>query len=173
MIFGEGAASAVTSSARVETTCTFSGGAAAPPVVPVPSAAHPSLAGSTCRPSGVCDESTVAGEVIISVAARAASRTGLIMCAPSDLSYAGARSDDRPDVVRVVERVVVVIPRLLDGAAAVWLARLRACEHVVPGHTPARGTGVVVGHRLLDVVELVALDYAAGVRLAGHPDVRV
>src|SRR4051794_15754345 len=52
MIFGAGAASAATSSALVCTTCTFASGAAEPPVVPAPSAAHPSFAGSTWRPTG-------------------------------------------------------------------------------------------------------------------------
>jgi hypothetical protein len=51
MIFGAGAASALTNSTLVCTTCTLASGAAEPPVVPVPSAAQPSFAGSTARPN--------------------------------------------------------------------------------------------------------------------------
>src|SRR5581483_10242275 len=43
--------SAATSSARLCTTETCAASAADPPVVPVPYAAQPSCAGSTCRPS--------------------------------------------------------------------------------------------------------------------------
>jgi hypothetical protein len=46
-------------------------------------------------------------------------------------------------------------------------------EDVVAGDAPSGRAGVMVGHRLLDVLEVVALDQAAGVGLAGHPDVGV
>src|SRR4051812_9999503 len=82
MILGAGAASAATSSALVCTVYTFASGAAEPPVVPAPSAAHPSFAGSTWRPTGRWVTGVAAGCGATSSAApvsTAASRGSLLM----------------------------------------------------------------------------------------------
>src|SRR5262245_43887271 len=90
----------------------------------------------------------------------------------SYLADAGALHDYGFDVARVLQRIAVVVARL-DHAAADDGRPALADEDVAALNHPPGGAGIANGHRLLDVLEVIPLDHAAGIGLAGHADVGV
>src|SRR5215510_135221 len=96
------------------------------------------------------------------------------LCASSKsyLADACALRDYGFDVTRVLQRVAIIVARL-DHAAAYDGRPALAYEDVAALDHPPGGAGVVNGHRLLDVLEVITLDHAAGVGLARHADVGV
>src|SRR5262247_55835 len=90
----------------------------------------------------------------------------------SYLADACALRDYGFDVARVLQRVAIIVARLDHAAADDGRAAL-ADEDVAALDHPPGGAGVANGHRLLDVLEVITLDHAAGVGLARHADVGV